>query len=197
MTRLVLASASAIRAQLLSNAGLKFEVIPSEVDERAAEEPLLEAGMSPEDIAQVLAETKAVSVSEEQPGALVIGADQTLDFEGRRLTKPASMDEARRHLLALSGATHALCAAIVVARDGEAIWRHVETARMYMREMQPAEIGRYLGRVGTSALKSVGGYQIEGVGIQLFDRIDGDYFAVLGLPLLPLLKFLRSIGAIE
>ncbi len=197
MTPLVLASASAIRAQLLSNAGLRFEVIPSEVDERAAEEPLIEAGMSSEDIALVLAEAKAVNVSEEQPGALVIGADQTLDFEGKRLTKPGSMDQARRQLLAMSGMSHALFAAIVVARDGEAIWRHVEIARMYMRDLQPAEIGRYLGRVGTSALKSVGGYQIEGVGIQLFDRIEGDYFAVLGLPLLPLLKFLRTAGAIE
>ena len=197
MNRLVLASSSAIRAQLLSNAGVMFEIIPSIVDERAAEEPLLEAGMSPEDIALVLAEAKAVSVSEEQPGALVIGADQTLDFEGRRLNKPENMEDARRHLLALSGMSHALCAAVVVARDGEAIWRHVEIARMHMRDLQPAEIGRYLGRVGASALKSVGGYQIEGVGIQLFDRIDGDYFAVLGLPLLPLLKFLRSAGAIE
>ena len=197
MIRLVLASASAIRAQLLANAGLKFEIIPSEVDERAAEEPLLEAGMSSEDIALVLAETKAATVAVEQPGALVIGADQTLDFEGKRLTKPATLEEARRQLLAMSGMSHTLCAGVVVARDGEAIWRHVETARMYMRDLQPAEIGRYLGRVGTSALKSVGGYQIEGVGIQLFDKIDGDYFAVLGLPLLPLLKFLRSVGAIE
>jgi septum formation protein len=197
MTRIVLASASAIRAQLLSNAGLKFDVIPSEVDERAAEEPLLEAGMSAEDIALILAETKAASVSEHEPGALVVAADQTLDFEGKRLTKPATMEEARRQLLAFAGMCHTLCAAVVVVKDGETIWRHAENARMFMRDLQPAEIGRYLGRVGTSALKSVGGYHIEGVGIQLFDRIEGDYFAVLGLPLLPLLKFLRSAGAIE
>jgi septum formation protein len=107
------------------------------------------------------------------------------------------MDEARRQLLVISGATHTLCAAVVVAQDRTAVWRHVELARMTMRDMQPAEIGRYLGRVGVTALKSVGGYQIEGVGIQLFDRIDGDYFAVLGLPLLPLLKHLRAAGIIE
>jgi septum formation protein len=197
MTRIVLASASAIRRELLGNAGLKFDVAPPEIDERAAEEPLADAGMSAEDIALVLAETKAVTVSEENPGAVVIGADQTLEFEGRRLSKPATMDEARRQLLAMSGTTHALRAAVVVVQDRTAVWRHVETARMTMRDLQPSEVGRYLGRVGVTALKSVGGYQIEGIGIQLFDRIDGDYFAVLGLPLLPLLKYLRSAGIIE
>jgi septum formation protein len=197
MSRIILASASAIRRELLANAGLQFDVVPSEIDERAAEEPLVDAGMSADDIALVLAETKAVTVSEDYPDAIVIGADQTLEFEGRRLSKPANMDEARRQLLVISGATHTLCAAVVVAQDRTAVWRHVELARMTMRDMQPAEIGRYLGRVGVTALKSVGGYQIEGVGIQLFDRIDGDYFAVLGLPLLPLLKHLRAAGIIE
>jgi septum formation protein len=197
MSRIILASASAIRRELLTNAGLQFDVVPSEIDERAAEDPLADAGMSADDIALVLAETKAVTVSEDNPGAVVIGADQTLEFEGRRLSKPANMDDARRQLLALSGATHTLCAAIVVVQDQTAVWRHVEFARMTMRDMQPAEIGRYLGRVGMTALKSVGGYQIEGIGIQLFDRIDGDYFAVLGLPLLPLLRYLRSAGIIE
>ena len=197
MTRIILASGSAIRRELLSNAGLRFEVMPSEIDERAAEEPLIEAGLSAEDIAVVLAETKATNISEQEPGALVIGADQTLEFEGKRLSKPLNMEEARRQLLALAGVSHTLCAAVAVVRDGATVWRHVETARMTMRDLQPAEIGRYLGRVGMTALKCVGGYQIEGVGIQLFDRIEGDYFAVLGLPLLPLLRFLRSIGAIE
>jgi septum formation protein len=197
VSRIILASASTIRRDLLANAGLKVDVVPSEIDERAAEEPLIDAGLGSEDIASVLAETKAVSVSEDYPGAVVIGADQTLEFEGRRLSKPANMDDARRQLLAMSGLTHTLCAAVVVVQDQTTVWRHVELARMTMRDMQPAEIGRYLGRVGATALKSVGGYQIEGVGIQLFDRIDGDYFAVLGLPLLPLLKFLRSAGIIE
>jgi septum formation protein len=197
MTRIILASASAIRRELLANAGLRFDVVPAEIDERAAEEPLADAGMSAEDIALVLAETKAMTVSEENPGAVVIGADQTLEFESKRLSKPATMEEARRQLLALAGATHTLCAAVAVVQDRTAVWRYVEKAQMTMRDLQPAEIGRYLGRVGTTALKSVGGYQIEGVGIQLFDRIEGDYFAVLGLPLLPLLKYLRSAGIIE
>ena len=192
---LVLASASPIRRQLLANAGLSFEVDPADIDERAAEEPLLRAGATPEDLAVALAMAKAVSVSERRPDDLVIGADQVLDFEGERLTKPADMQAARRQLLRLAGRTHRLRSAIACARGGAIAWHAVDTATLKMRALQPAAIGRYLAKTGESALQSVGAYQLEGVGVQLFQEIDGDYFAMLGLPLLPLLEFLRSQSA--
>ncbi|GGF06457.1 Maf-like protein [Stappia taiwanensis] len=197
MTELVLASGSQIRAELLQNAGLTFDIDPARVDERAIEAPLLESDFSPEDIAQVLAEAKAQEVSERRPGALVIGADQVLDFEGERLTKPADMEAARRQLLAMSGKTHALHSAVAIARDGQTLWRNVGTVRLTMRPFGPEFVGRYLAGVGEVALTSVGAYQLEGPGIQLFSAIDGDYFTVLGLPLLPLLGELRVLGALE
>ncbi|MCA1299685.1 Maf-like protein [Stappia indica] len=197
MTELVLASGSRIRAELLRNAGLSFDIDPARVDERAIEAPLLESDFSPEDIAQVLAEAKAQEVSERRPGALVIGADQVLDFEGERLTKPADMEAARRQLLAMSGKTHALHSAAAIARDGQTLWRNIGTVRLTMRPFGPEFVGRYLAGVGEIALTSVGAYQLEGPGIQLFSAIDGDYFTVLGLPLLPLLGELRVLGAID
>lgn len=193
---LVLASGSAARRALLQNAGLDFVVAPSSIDERAAEVPLLESGAPPADIALALAMAKAASVSAGRPGDLVIGADQVLDLDGERLTKPPSMEAARRQLLALSGRTHALHSAVAAARDGAILWSIVETAHLTMRKLDPAFVGRYLAAVGDDALASVGAYQLEGRGIQLFERIDGDYFAILGLPLLPLLKFLRGEGEI-
>jgi septum formation protein len=195
--RLLLASASETRRALLSNAGLSFEVTPADIDERAAELPLLESGASPEDLALALAMTKAATISDRNPGDLVIGADQVLEFEGERLIKPQDMEAARRQLLRLSGRTHQLHAGIACARTGEIIWQHTDTSSLTMRRLEPATIGRYLAAVGPNALKSVGAYQIEGRGIQLFERIEGDYFAILGLPLLPLLAFLRAEGIIE
>ncbi|WP_417767050.1 Maf-like protein [Stappia sp.] len=197
MTDLVLASGSRIRAELLRNAGLTFRVDPAGVDERAIEAPLLESGFSPEDIAQVLAEAKAQETSLRNPGALVVGADQVLEFGGARLTKPDDMEAARRQLLAMSGKTHALHSAAAIARDGETIWRAVGTVRMKMRAFGPEFVGRYLAAVGDDALASVGAYQLEGRGVQLFEAIDGDYFTVLGLPLLPLLDELRHQGVLE
>ncbi|SDU41936.1 Maf-like protein [Stappia sp. ES.058] len=197
MTEIVLASGSRIRGELLRNAGLRFSVDPADVDERAIEEPLLRSGFSPVDIATVLAEAKAQAVSERHSGAFVIGADQVLEFEGGRLTKPENMEAARRQLLAMSGKTHALHSAVVLARNGETLWRHVGTVRLKMRDFGPAFVGRYLAQVGDAALTSVGAYQLEGPGVQLFETIDGDYFSVLGLPLLPLLARLRDEGAIE
>jgi septum formation protein len=189
---LVLASASRTRQLLLERTGVEFTAVPSPLDERAAERPLLEAGATPEDIAVALAMAKAVAVSEERPGDLVIGADQVLEFAGERLTKPADMEAARRMLLRLSGKTHVLHSAVAAAREGAVTWHHAEPARLAMRRLDPAQIGRYLAAVGDAALTSVGAYQIEGRGIQLFEQIEGDYFAILGLPLLPLLAFLRS-----
>ncbi|MTI44401.1 septum formation protein [Roseibium hamelinense] len=194
---LVLASGSKIRAELLKNAGLKFDVAPADVDERAVEQPLLESGFPPEDLAIVLAEAKANSVSEERPGDLVIGADQILAYDGKRFTKPESMEAARRQLLAFSGKTHELLSAVVISKDGEAIWRNVSVARMHMRSFSPKFVGQYLAQVGNEALSSVGAYQLEGPGIQLFEQIDGDYFTVLGLPMFPLLAKLRDLGVIE
>ncbi|WP_370200296.1 Maf-like protein [Roseibium sp.] len=194
---LVLASGSRIRADLLKNAGLDIEVDPADVDERVVESPLLEAGFPPEDLASVLAEAKANDVSDRRAGDLVIGADQILAFEGERRTKPEDMEAARRQLLAFSGKTHELHSAVVISKDGEAIWRHVSTARLTMRELSPAFIGHYLAAAGEDVLSSVGAYQLESLGVQLFEKIDGDYFTILGLPLLPLLAELRSLKVIE
>lgn len=195
--RLILASGSPFRKQLLDQAGVPAEIVRPEIDERAVEATLDGTGATPEDIAQVLAEAKAGSVSERNPGALVIGSDQTLSLGDRIFHKPADMEAARRHLLALSGRTHQLNSAVVIARNGAALWRHVGIARLTMRVLSPAFIGRHLARVGDKALSSVGAYQIEGEGIQLFEKIDGDYFTIVGLPLLPLLAELRNLGAID
>ena len=140
---------------------------------------------------------KASEVSDRRPGDLVIGADQVLELDGERLTKPADMEAARRQLLALSGRTHQLHSAMAAARGGEIVWQHSETASLTMRKLEPAFVGRYLAAVGADALTSVGAYQIEGRGIQLFERIDGDHSTILGLPLLPLLAFLRGEGIVE
>lgn len=193
----VLASTSPFRAMLLKNAGLDFMASAPEVDERALEEPLLNSGATPDDVAQILAEAKAVDVSQRHPGLLTIGGDQTLSLEGSQFHKPQNMDQARRHLLALSGKAHQLNSAVVFARDGQTIWRHVEVAHMHMRELTPEFIGRHLAYVGDIALKSVGAYQLEGQGIQLFEKIDGDYFTIVGLPLVPMLKKLRELGEID
>jgi septum formation protein len=194
---LILASGSRSRRALLENAGLTLDVVPADLDERAAEEPLLKAGATPEDIALALAMGKATMVSEAHPGALVIGADQMLELEGERLNKPEDMEAARRQLLRLSGKTHTLHSAVCCARGRGIVWQHAEPAYMTMRKLTPQFIGRYLAAVGPEALTSVGAYQVEGRGIQLFEKIDGDFFAILGLPLLPLLGFLRSEGVVE
>ncbi|MES0884782.1 Maf-like protein [Roseibium sp. SCP14] len=194
---LVLASGSRIRAELMQNAGLSIEIDPADVDERAVEAPLLEADFLPEDLASVLAEAKANDVSGRRPGDLVVGADQILAFEGERRTKPEDMEAARRQLLAFSGKTHELHSAVVISQNGEAIWRHVSTARLTMRDLSPPFIGHYLAAAGSDVLSSVGAYQLEGLGVQLFEKIEGDYFTILGLPMLPLLGQLRSLGVIE
>lgn len=194
---LVLASTSPFRAMLLKNAGLDFVASAPDVDERAVEAPLANSGATPADVAEILAEAKAVDVSERHPGLLTIGGDQTLSLVDQQFHKPKNMEDARRHLLALSGKTHQLNSAVVFARDGQTIWRHVEVAHMHMRDLSPKFIGRHLASVGSIALKSVGAYQLEGEGIQLFDKIDGDYFTIVGLPLIPMLKKLRELDEID
>lgn len=195
--KLVLASGSPYRRALLENAGIAIEAVSANVDERAIEAPLRETGVTPEDVALVLAEAKADEVSSRKPGALVLGCDQTLSLGDEVLHKPADMEAARRQLLRMSGKTHYLNSAMVLMRDGQALWRHVAVAGMSVRELSPAFVGRYLAAVGDKALTSVGAYQIEGRGIQLFDRIEGDYFTIVGLPLLPLLTELRRMEFID
>ena len=195
--KLILASGSPFRLAMLKNAGIDVEAVPAKVDERALEAPLKNSGTSPEDVAAILAEAKATEVSGRLAGALVLGCDQTLSLGDEVFHKPANMEGARRHLLALSGKTHQLNSAAVLVRDGSVLWRHVGIANLTMRKLDPAFIGRHLARVGAKALSSVGAYQIEGEGIQLFEKVDGDHFTIVGLPLLPLLAELRSLGAID
>ncbi|AGB43334.1 nucleotide-binding protein implicated in inhibition of septum formation [Mesorhizobium australicum WSM2073] len=195
--KIVLASGSPFRKAMLVDAGVDIEAVPATLDERALEAPLQDSGASPEDVALVLAEAKATEVSERRPGALVLGCDQTLSLGDEVFHKPADVEGARRHLLALSGKTHQLNSAAVLVRDGKVLWRHVGIASMTMRKLDPAFIGRHLARVGVKALSSVGAYQVEGEGIQLFEKIEGDHFTIVGLPLLPLLAELRALGAID
>lgn len=194
---LILASGSPFRKALLVNAGVAVEAVPAELDERAVEAPLKDSGASPEDVALVLAEAKAVEVSQRVPGRLVLGCDQTLSLGDRLFHKPADMEAARRTLLALSGNTHQLNSTAVLARNGEVLWRYVGVASLTMRRLDPAFIGRHLAKVGEKALQSVGAYQVEGEGIQLFERIEGDHFTIVGLPLLAVLAELRRLGAID
>lgn len=193
----ILASTSPFRRDMLESAGLRFDTEKPQIDERAVEAGIEGSGLDPNEIATILAEAKAIDVSERHPGRLVIGCDQILSLDGEVLHKPQDKEGARRRLLALSGKTHELHSAVVAARDGKAVWRHVSTARMTMRKLDPAFIGRHLARVGEKALSSVGAYQVEGEGVQLFDRIEGSHFTIVGLPLLPLLAFLREQGVID
>ena len=195
--RLVLASQSRARADLLRAAGLAIETAAPRIDERAAEAPLVEEGFEADDVAAVLAQAKALDVSARAPSALVIGADQTLVCEGIRLNKPKTQGDARAQLLALQGRTHTLHSAVCVAEDGQSVYEHVAAAHLTMRPLSPKEVGAYMASVGDAALASVGGYQIEGPGVRLMEKIVGDHFTILGLPLLPLLAFLRSRDALE
>ncbi len=197
MEKLILASASRFRAKILDNAGLVFGQIPSTLDERALEAPLDDADITPDDRAEILAEAKAVEVSERNRHHLVIGCDQILSFNEEILHKCDTMEQARRRLLALSGKTHYLHSAVVLASNGETLWRHTTPCAMTMRPFSPGFVGRHLSEVGDAVLGSVGAYQIEGPGIQLFEKIEGDIFSVIGLPLLPLLDQLRKLGAID
>jgi septum formation protein len=192
----VLASRSAARIALLAGAGVAFTAVPSAIDERAVEAPLLAGGASPADVAVTLADAKAMEVSTRMPDAVVIGADQTLDLDGGRWTKPATMAIAREQLARLSGRTHRLHSGVTIARGGVVTWRHVGSAALTMRALTAGAIDAYLAEVGDAAMTSVGAYQIEGVGLRLFDKVEGDYFTILGLPMLPLLARLRDEGAV-
>ena len=194
---LVLASASPFRRRMLEQAGLAFEVAAADVDEGAIKHALLRAGSKPAAIAQALAVAKAEAVSARRPEALTIGADQVLSLGGELLNKPASLAEARGQLLRLRGRSHHLLTAAALATGGKAVWQHVEGASLQMRAFSDACLATYLRRMGDRVLATVGAYEIEGLGAQLFERIEGDTFTIIGLPLLPLLAELRSRGAIE
>ena len=192
--QIILASSSSARAALLSNAGFEFDTRPSGIDESAVHDLLVgkNGELEPADIAELLARTKAEVVSAENPEALVIGADQTLSTSDRVYQKCSTMEEARETLLELRGKMHHLNSAICVAERGAVVWSFCDRASLTMRNFSPEFLGRYLGIAGPDILKSVGAYQLEGPGIHLFDRIQGNYFTILGLPLLPLLKFFRK-----
>jgi septum formation protein len=188
----VLASGSAVRARLLRHAGLAFGQQVAQVDESEVKQALKAEGATAAAAAEALAELKAVKVSRRQPGALVIGCDQMLECEGAWFDKPDSLDAARAQLLALAGKRHRLLTSAVVVRDGTRIWHHNAVATLAMRGFSAGFLDAYLAAVGDAALTSVGAYQLEGLGAQLFDRVEGDFFGILGLPLLPLLGFLRE-----
>ena len=191
---LILASASPSRRQLLANAGLDFTVEPSGVDEDEIKLSLAAERAGAQDVAETLAELKARHVSKRHPQALVIGCDSTLACEGRLFDKPPTLAAARQQLLELGGRTHELCSSVVVARAGARLWHHNERARLTMRPLNDAFLDAYLARAGEGITGSVGAYHLEGIGAHLFSRIDGDYFTILGLPLLPLLAFLAEHG---
>ncbi len=194
--KLVLASGSATRRALLAAAGLDFEVRPAAIDEGAVKRGARAEGVSADDTAVLLAEMKAMRVARAVPDAIVIGADQLLVCEERWFDKPATMAEARSHLLALRGRTHMLVTAVLCQRGGDRLWTHIARPRLTMRAFSDGFLDDYLAREGHALLSSVGAYRLEGLGVQLFDTVAGDHSSVLGLPLLPLLGFLRQTGAI-
>lgn len=194
---LILASQSPFRRALMENAGLAFKAIAAEIDERAIEAELERLSPLPSDVALHLAEAKAMAVGAANPDCLVIGSDQTLSLGDRVFHKPTDLADAKTHLTALSGKTHALNSGVVIVANGEVKWRHVSTAQLTMRPFSEAFMDRHLARVGDRVLGSVGAYQLEGEGIQLFEAIDGDYFTIIGLPMLPLLAQLRAMGAVD
>jgi septum formation protein len=192
---LILASQSPARQSLLTNAGIAFEAIPAEIDERAIQ---CASGLSsPSQVAALLAREKAVSVSLRHPDHFVVGADQTLILGERLLSKPAGRAQAAAQLQALAGQSHELHSATAVACGGEILFENVSIARLTMRPLDDAAISAYLDAAGAAVTTSVGAYQLEDLGVHLFDRIEGDHFTILGLPLLPLLKFLRSQGLLQ
>lgn len=197
--RLILASTSVARQSLLRNAGIDFEVVAADIDEGAIRAAVAadEGGLDPADLAELLARAKADNVSGRRSDALVLAGDQVLVCDGVIYSKPVDMEAARRQLLELRGRTHQLHSAAVLARTGEAVWATVATADVMFRDYSPGFVGRYLALAGDAALGSVGAYQLEGPGIQLIEGIRGDYFTVLGLPMLEVLSELRAQGAID
>lgn len=193
----ILASASPARRDVLTGAGVPFSIDPATIDEAAMKSAMAQEGASAQEVAVGLAHMKALRVSRRHGEAMVIGADQILEVEGRWFDKPADLDEARQTLLALRGRVHALATAACICRGGTRIWHYVETPKLTMRTFSDDCLEWYLKHSGDDILSSVGAYRLEGTGIQLFDRIEGSYFTILGLPLLALLDFLRANGVVR
>lgn len=197
MKAVVLASTSVTRQRLLRAGGVDFVAEAAAVDEASIIESLVAEKAKPRDVADILAELKAVKVSARHPQAFVIGADQVLSLGSEIFQKPADRDGARAQLMRLRGSTHVLSSAVCVAREGSVVWRMVDEARLTMRAFSDAFLEAYLVEAGEDILSSVGGYHVEGLGIQLFSRIDGDAFTIQGLPMLPLIDFLRTHGIVR
>ncbi|GGO57379.1 septum formation protein [Roseovarius pacificus] len=197
MRQIILASGSDIRATLLRNAGIVFDIVPARVDEEALRDAMLAEDASARDIADALAEMKAQKISAKHPEALVIGCDQVLNLQGQLLTKPDSPETARTQLIAMRGKRHELLSAAVICENGKAIWRHVGVVRLLMRQFSDAYLDDYIARNWDSIRHSVGAYKLEEEGVRLFSQVQGDYFTVLGLPLLELLSYLTLRGDLK
>jgi len=194
--KIILASNSQSRADLLRGAGLDVRIVPAAIEEEVVKQAILkeDADILPSDFAEILAQAKSNSISENQGGVPVVGGDQVLVFEGKIFDKPKSKDEARDQLATLRGKTHELISAVSVSRHGNAEWSHTARALLTMREFSNEFLGYYLAAMADGVTDTVGGYKLEGDGAQLFEKIEGDYFTILGLPLLPLLDHLRISG---
>ena len=197
MAQIILASGSSIRAALLTQAGIPFEARPARVDEDAIKAALLMEEATPRDVADALAEFKARKIAEKEPGAVVIGSDQVLEYQGRILSKPETAEDAAEQLRTLRGKQHKLLSAVVVYHEAEPIWRYVGQVRLLMRDISDEYLSDYVARNWPGIGESVGSYKLEEEGSRLFSRIEGDYFTVLGLPLLELIGFLTQRGEID
>lgn len=194
---LVLASKSDVRGKMLAAVGLRFEIRPAQIDERAVEAKAGTTDAAAAAVARLLARAKADAVARSLPGRLVLGADQTLARGAKRFSKPANRAAAAEQLRSLRGRTHELHSALALVRDGAVLFDCVDSARLTMRDISDRFLEDYLDMAGDAALASVGAYQLEGIGIHLFERVGGDYFTILGLPLLPLLAYLRQNGFVD
>lgn len=197
MAQIILASGSSIRAALLTQAGIPFEARPARVDEDAIKAALLMEEATPRDVADALAEFKARKIAEKEPGAVVIGSDQVLEYQGRILSKPETAEDAAEQLRTLRGKQHKLLSAVVVYHEAEPVWRYVGQVRLLMRDISDEYLSDYVARSWPGIGESVGSYKLEEEGARLFSRIEGDYFTVLGLPLLELIGFLTQRGEID
>ena len=195
-TSLILASGSLTRQRMLANAGVTFDTLTAGVDEDAVKSAMLNEGAAPRDVADALAEHKARRVSAKAPEAIVMGCDQVLEFDGGLLSKPTSREEAATQMRRLRGNMHSLLSAVVIYEAGEPVWRHVGKVRLHMRAFSDAFLDDYLGRNWPDVQSSVGGYRIESEGIRLFSRVEGDYFTILGMPLLEVLAYLTQRGVL-
>ncbi|WP_373308357.1 Maf family protein [Kordiimonas sediminis] len=192
----ILASGSSTRLKMLQNAGVKLDSMPAAIDEEAVKIALCQEGAAPRETVDALAELKSLSVSRLNPGALVIGSDQILVHDGKILSKCSSLDEARQTLSTLSDSMHTLMSAAVISLDGRPVWRSLDAAKLTVRPLSDTFIVGYVAEAGEAILSSVGCYHYEGLGAQLFSAVEGDYYTILGMPLLPVLDFLRRYGVL-